>query len=132
MSLLDNAKLISNATGEEIRLYSRVPDVDGHNCLVEALIDHPEGDMVVISHEAAGAHNVFPHVLNARIERAAIPGEDETTPLKILRILSWPYRYPPLSWLSALTSWIAETNTRLIASWVVSAAVIVVVVILRG
>lgn len=71
MPLLHNAKLVSNATGDEIPLYSRVPDVDGHNCLVEALIDHPEaGGMVLISHEAAGAHNVFPRVLNARIERA--------------------------------------------------------------
>jgi hypothetical protein len=37
---------------------------------VEALIDHPEvGLMVLISHEDAGAHNVFPHALNARIVR---------------------------------------------------------------
>ncbi|MFI6278027.1 hypothetical protein [Streptomyces sp. NPDC050988] len=68
MPILDHATLISNETGQVIPLYGRVPDNEGHSCLVEALIDHPEsGPMVLISHEAAGAHLVFPRVLNARI-----------------------------------------------------------------
>ena len=70
MALPENAKLISNVTGKEIDLYSRVQDEEGRSCLVEALVVHPEGgDMVLISHEAAGGHAVFPRVLNARIER---------------------------------------------------------------
>jgi predicted kinase len=83
MPILQNAILINTETGQEIPLYTRVPDKEGHSCLVEALIDHPEGGpMVLISHEASGAHNVFPHALNARIERrsatttgAPSPGE---------------------------------------------------------
>jgi hypothetical protein len=64
-----NAKLIDNATGDEIPLSSEVPDSEGRMCLIEALVDHPEhGAMVLISHEAAGAHVVFPCTLNAHIE----------------------------------------------------------------
>ncbi|MFG2046092.1 hypothetical protein ACGFIW_01510 [Micromonospora sp. NPDC048935] len=33
--------------------------------------------------------------------------------LAVLRILSWPYRYPPLSWLVALTDWLAATSRRM-------------------
>lgn len=33
--------------------------------------------------------------------------------LAVLRILSWPCRYPPLSWLSKAIDWLSATPVRL-------------------
>ncbi len=33
--------------------------------------------------------------------------------LAVLRVLTWPYRYPPLSWLSRGIDWLAATPVRL-------------------
>lgn len=39
--------------------------------------------------------------------------------LAVLRVLSWPYKYPPLSWLLALNNWVAANNRRFITTMVV-------------
>ncbi|MER7166769.1 hypothetical protein ABT336_11995 [Micromonospora sp. NPDC000207] len=45
--------------------------------------------------------------------------------LAVLRVLSWPYRYPPLSWMVALVDWLAATNRRLTATVVLSALILI-------
>ncbi|MFY1686531.1 hypothetical protein [Plantactinospora sp. WMMB782] len=45
--------------------------------------------------------------------------------LAVLRVLSWPYRYPPLSWLSAFIDWIAGSKRRFVANIIVCLLVIV-------
>lgn len=62
-------RLIADETGTEITPWSEVHDTSGHLCVVEMVIDHGEhGPMVLISHEAAGAHLVFPSALRAHVE----------------------------------------------------------------
>lgn len=51
------------------------------------------------------------------------------TLLRILRILTWPYRFPPLSWIASAMSWLAATNFRFVTTMVLAAAVSVTAVI---
>lgn len=40
--------------------------------------------------------------------------------LAVLRVLSWPYRYPPLSWWVRLIDWAADSNRRLAVAFVLA------------
>jgi len=57
--------------------------------------------------------------------------------LAVLRVLSWPYQYPPLSWHVKLIDWVTAKNSRMFAGGFVLAAilawaVVIKVVIYRG
>ncbi|GGM27563.1 hypothetical protein GCM10011608_10470 [Micromonospora sonchi] len=49
--------------------------------------------------------------------------------LAVLRVLAWPYQYPPLSWLVAFSNWVVASRRRfavtLIVCWSATIAVIV-------
>lgn len=49
--------------------------------------------------------------------------------LAVLRVLSWPYRYPPLSWYVKLIDWLSGQNRRFAATLIVcwSATITVIV-----
>jgi len=57
--------------------------------------------------------------------------------LAVLRVLSWPYRYPPLSWYVTFIDWVAAKNSRMFAVGFMLAAIlawtfVIKVVIYRG
>lgn len=57
--------------------------------------------------------------------------------LAVLRVLSWPYQYPPLSWYVKLIDWVTARNSRMFAGGFVLAAIlawtiVIKVVIYRG
>lgn len=51
--------------------------------------------------------------------------------IAVLRVITWPYRYPPLSWLVKLNNWIAASNTRFVSAVATSALVCVAIVIVE-
>ena len=44
--------------------------------------------------------------------------------LAVLRVLSWPYRYPPLSWYVKFIDWVAVKNSRMFAVGFVLTAIL--------
>ncbi|MFD6565441.1 hypothetical protein [Micromonospora profundi] len=52
--------------------------------------------------------------------------------LAVLRVLSWPYRYPPLSWMVKGVDWVSATNTRLIVHSVVCLSILIGALIARA
>ncbi|MEV5211293.1 hypothetical protein AB0K35_27855 [Micromonospora sp. NPDC053740] len=51
--------------------------------------------------------------------------------LALLRVLSWPYWYPPLSWLSRGIEWLSATPVRLAATIAACAYVIVWTIVIK-
>lgn len=51
--------------------------------------------------------------------------------LRVLRILSKPYQYPPLNWSVRMTEWLAATTPRFVATMAVSALVVVGAVVVN-
>lgn len=45
--------------------------------------------------------------------------------IAVLRVLSWPYRFPPLSWMVALIDWVVASNRRFAVAMVMSLTFVV-------
>ncbi len=52
--------------------------------------------------------------------------------LTVLRVLSWPYQYPPLSWFVKGIDWVSATRTRLTIHSAVCLSILIGALILRG
>ncbi|RKR92728.1 hypothetical protein BDK92_7206 [Micromonospora pisi] len=63
---------------------------------------------------------------------AGTPVAPESVLLKTPRLPSWPYRYPPLSWLHAAISWCGDTPFRVAVTMTTCVAGGILVVVLCG
>jgi hypothetical protein len=67
----------------------------------------------------------------AKESAVAEPRKPYARTLAVLRVLTWPYRYPPLSWLVKLNNWITASNTRFVTVVATSTLVCVAIVVVE-